>query len=229
MQSGRTSRQGKSLNQTSRPEPLTLSLEKLITRARAMIDDRRRRILGITGPPGTGKSTLASALIDALGSDAVLVGMDGFHLANQELVRLGRRERKGAPDTFDVDGYASLLGRLREQREGTIYAPLFDRDLEESIGSAVPVSHDTPLVITEGNYLLFDDFGWQGVRSLLDDVWFLEIDAEERTDRLVRRRQGHGHEEQAAARWVEKVDTPNARLVEGTRHRADLIVRLAST
>lgn len=210
-------------------EPHSLSIEHLIDRARAMIYPGQRRILGITGSPGAGKSTLATALLDALGSDAVLLPMDGFHLANEELLRLGRRERKGAPDTFDVDGYVALLGRLRHQREPVIYAPHFNRDLEESIGSAIPVSRETSLVITEGNYLLYDQFGWEAVRQHLDEVWFLDIDPAERTNRLIARRQGHGHAVTEAAQWVDAVDTPNAHLVDATRHRADLIIRLAST
>lgn len=206
----------------------SVSLDQLIERARAMIHPGQRRILGITGSPGAGKSTLAAALIAALGAEAVLVPMDGFHLANEELQCLGRRDRKGAPDTFDIDGYATLLGRLHHQREPVIYAPRFDRDLEESIGSAIPVFREIPLVITEGNYLLYDALGWEAVRSHLDEAWFLDIDPAERTTRLVSRRQGHGHEPTAAVQWVRDVDTPNADLVDATRHRADLIVRLES-
>ena len=209
-------------------QPRSLPIEQLIDRARALISPGQRRVLGITGSPGAGKSTLAAALLDALGSDAVLVPMDGFHLANEELLRLGRRGRKGAPDTFDVDGYASLLGRLRHQQEPVIYAPRFDRELEESIGSAIPVFCETPLVITEGNYLLHDRLGWESVRPHLDMAWFLDINPAERTTRLIARRQGHGHAATEAAQWVNDVDTPNADLVDSTRHRADLIVRLES-
>ena len=162
-------------------QPHTLSLGQLVARAQTLVQTGQRRILGITGPPGAGKSTLAAALGHALDSDAILVPMDGYHLANEELLRLGRRGRKGAPDTFDVDGYVALLGRLRNQLEPIIYGPRFDRDLEESIGSAIPISRETPLVITEGNYLLLDQFGWEGVRQHLDEVWFLDIDPAERT------------------------------------------------
>lgn len=182
-----------------------------------------RRLLGLVGPPGAGKSTLSAALQRHLGEAMVVVGMDGFHLANAELIRLGRRQRKGAPDTFDVDGYVALLARLRSQ-SGPLYAPRFDRELEESIGSAVRVEPWTPLVVTEGNYLLYDGPGWDAVRPLLDEVWYLELDDVERRRRLVQRRLGHGDALEHARFWVETVDEPNAALVAGTRQRADSVV-----
>lgn len=206
----------------------TVSLDALIGRARALTRAGERRVLGITGTPGAGKSTLCAALVEALGSDAVLVGMDGFHLANAELVRLGRRQRKGAPDTFDVDGYTALLGRLRSQTAGPIYAPVFDRGLEEPIGSAVPVPAAVPLVITEGNYLLLDRLGWSGVRDLLDEVWFLDVVREERVDRLLARRRSYGQPVESAEAWVHGVDEANAAVVEPSRGRADLVVRLTT-
>ncbi len=207
--------------------PLTeLTIAALVGRARHLARQGERRLLGITGAPGAGKSTLTAELLAALGDDAVLVPMDGFHFANQELLRLGRRDRKGAPDTFDVDGYVNLLARLRHQQAPVIYAPTFDRHLEESIGSAIPVFRHTPLVITEGNYLLLDTLGWEGVRPLLDETWFLDLPATERTARLLRRRIGHGHPPAESAAWVRTVDSPNADLVDSTRHRADLVIRL---
>ena len=201
-------------------------MDGLIQRARALAESGGRSILGIAGPPGAGKSTLTAALLEALGDRAVAVGMDGFHLANAELIRLGRRDRKGAPDTFDVGGYITLLARLRTQTSGVIYAPEFDRELEESVGSAVAVHAETPLVITEGNYLLRADGGWQGVRPLLDEAWYLELPASVRHDRLVARRVSHGHPRGEATAWVRDVDGPNANVVEATRPRADLVVTL---
>ncbi len=200
--------------------------EELVDRARALAGRGGRTVLGITGPPGAGKSTLSEALLDALGPAAVLVGMDGFHLANDELVRLGRRERKGAPDTFDVDGYVALLRRLRDPGAGTVYAPLFERGREASLGSAVPVHAGTPLVVTEGNYLLLDSGGWQDVRGCLDEVWFVDVPADVRRQRLVDRRLSHGHPADEAAAWVDDVDGPNAAVVERTRAAADLVVAL---
>ena len=209
----------------SRPV-MSVALDDLIQRARALIGTSRRVILGITGTPGAGKSTLCAALLDTLSQDAVLVGMDGFHLANQELVRLGRRDRKGAPDTFDVDGYTALLRRLREPSDAPIYAPVFNREIEEPIGSAIPVPSNTPLVITEGNYLLLDAHGWEAVHSCLDEAWYLDIDPQLREHRLLMRRQSFGESTANAWAWVRGVDEANASIVESTRGRADLIIHL---
>ncbi|SDO90674.1 Panthothenate kinase [Microbacterium sp. ru370.1] len=203
----------------------TVHLDDLVDRARRLAASGERRVLGLAGTPGAGKSTVSDALLAALGSDAVLVGMDGFHLANEELIRLGRRDRKGAPDTFDVDGYVALLDRIRAGRE--VYAPRFDRSLEESIGSAVLVPADVPLVITEGNYLLHDEHGWDAVASRLDEVWFLDIDAYARRKRLVARRLSHDHPHDEAVAWVREVDERNAAVVERGRHRAHLVVTVS--
>lgn len=203
----------------------TVHLDDLVARARQIAASGERRILGVAGTPGAGKSTVSDALLAALGDDAVLVGMDGFHLANEELVRLGRRDRKGAPDTFDVEGYIALLDRIRAGHE--VYAPRFDRGLEESIGSAALVPARVPLVITEGNYLLHDEFGWDAVASRLDEVWFLDIDSPARRERLVARRLSHDHPYDEAVAWVREVDERNALVVERGRDRADLVVTVS--
>jgi pantothenate kinase len=202
------------------------TLEQLVDRAAVMARPGTRRVLGITGAPGAGKSTLCAALLDALGDQAALVGMDGFHYANAELQRLGRADRKGAPDTFDVDGYVALLTRLRAPSATPVYGPVFDRALEEPIGSAVPVFPGTPLVITEGNYLLLAEHGWEEVRDRLDEVWYLDVPPEVREQRLLRRRLSFGHEPRAAEDWVRTVDGRNGRTVEASRPRADLVVHL---
>ncbi|MEZ3155991.1 nucleoside/nucleotide kinase family protein [Microbacterium sp. BWR-S6Y] len=213
-------------SQNARPvAAATVHLDDLVERARALVATGERRVLGLAGTPGAGKSTVSDALLAALGSDAVLVGMDGFHLANEELVRLGRRDRKGAPDTFDVDGYIALLDRIRAGH--AVYAPRFDRSLEESIGSAVHVPAHVPLVITEGNYLLHDAFGWDAVASRLDEVWFLDIEAHLRRERLVARRLSHDHPYDEAVAWVREVDERNAAVVERGRGRADLVVTVS--
>ncbi|WP_329124461.1 nucleoside/nucleotide kinase family protein [Streptomyces sp. NBC_01465] len=192
----------------------------LVERARALAGAGQRRILGIAGAPGAGKSTLAAGLVDALGGLAVLVPMDGFHLAQAELERLGRAGRKGAPDTFDAGGYAALLARLRTPDEDVVYAPAFHRDLEEAVAGAIAVPAGVPLVITEGNYLLH----WERARALVDEVWFLELGAEERVRRLVARHVRYGKEPAEAERWVRTSDEANARLVAAGRARADLVV-----
>jgi pantothenate kinase len=196
-----------------------------------MILPGRRRLLGLTGAPGVGKSTVASAIAAALSpgparrprQDAVLVPMDGFHLAEAELHRLGRHARKGAIDTFDAAGYASLQRRLQNPGEETVYAPRFDRHLEEAIAGAIPVAPEVPLVITEGNYLLV----WPEVRELLDEVWFLERDETERLARLIDRHIAHGRPPEVAAARAHGSDQRNAELIATTRPFADLVVYLS--
>jgi pantothenate kinase len=209
------------------PEKSTATLGELIDRAWRLVTPGERRILGITGPPGAGKSMAAAAVAEALGEDAVLVPMDGFHLADAELRRLGRRDRKGAADTFDAAGFAALLRRLRDQREQSVYAPEFRRDLEEPIAGAISVPASVPLVVTEGNYLLADG-PWAPVRGLLDDVWFLDTEEPLRLDRLIRRHEQFGKPPAAARAWATGTDQRNADLIGRTRTRADLIVRIVT-
>ncbi|WP_197356020.1 nucleoside/nucleotide kinase family protein [Streptomyces clavuligerus] len=196
-------------------------------RALALAGRGRRAVLGIAGPPGAGKSTLAERLVTALGGRAVLVPMDGFHLAGRVLARLGRADRKGAPDTFDADGYAALLTRLRAPAPGaTVYAPAFDRSLEEPIAGAIAVDSSVPLVVTEGNYLLHDEGPWARIGPLLDEVWFLDTAPGVRVDRLVDRHVRYGKDRARAERWVRESDEANARLIAPGRERADLVVTL---
>lgn len=152
------------------------------------------------------------------------VPMDGFHLADQELTRLGRRDRKGAPDTFDPAGYAALLCRLREDRDEVVYAPDFQRCLEQPIAGAIPVPASARLIITEGNYLLCHHHGWGRVRPQLDEVWYVDLDADERIRRLIARHIRFGKQPGAAVAWATGTDERNAVLINSTRSRADLIV-----
>ncbi len=193
-------------------------------RLKALKNGGGRKILGIVGPPGCGKSTLAAALLDLLGDEAVAVPMDGYHLANVELARLGRAGRKGAEDTFDSAGYVSLLRRLKEQQSNEIvYAPEFRREIEEPIANAIPVFPETQLVITEGNYLLLDHGHWAGISELLDEIWYVDIDHSVRRERLVRRHMHFGRSQSAAEDWVANTDEPNAVRIEATKHRADVL------
>lgn len=198
-------------------------LDELVRRARALASGGRA-LLGIAGAPGAGKSTLAAALVAALPGQAVLVPMDGFHLDDAELDRLDRRDRKGAPDTFDAAGYVHLLRRLRERSDDVVYAPRFVREQEQALAGAIAVPRDVPLVVTEGNYLLAES-GFAPVRALLDEVWFLDVEPAERRRRLVARHVAHGRTLEQAQQWVAAIDEPDARLVEPTRAHADLVVQ----
>ncbi|HEY5362442.1 MAG TPA: nucleoside/nucleotide kinase family protein [Streptosporangiaceae bacterium] len=206
------------------PQRLELSLAQLAARARSLIRPGRRVILGITGAPGAGKSTVAGALQRAMTGTAAVVGMDGFHLAQDELVRLGRQDRKGAPDTFDPHGYAALLRRLKDERDPFVYAPVFRRDLEDPIANHLRIDRATPLVITEGNYLLLDEEGWTLARQQLDEVWFLDLPDEIRRHRLILRHQEFGKDPETARRRAAGSDQDNADIVRATQDAANLIV-----
>ncbi|NGM13847.1 nucleoside/nucleotide kinase family protein [Verrucosispora sp. WMMA2044] len=204
-----------------------LSVEALLERARGLADAGPRQLLGITGAPGAGKSTLAAQVVEAVGPAARLVPMDGFHLAQDELRRLGRELRKGSIDTFDANGYVSLLRRLRRKEPTSVWAPQFRRELEEPIAGAIEVPPEVRLVVTEGNYLLIPNWPWDEVRALLHEAWFLDLDADLRRRRLVARHMAYGRSEQDARAWALGSDEANAALVAGTADRADLVVRLA--
>jgi pantothenate kinase len=181
------------------------------------------RLLGLTGAPGVGKSTLAARLAEEWG--AVVVPMDGFHCADVELRRRGLLERKGVPDSFDAEGLAALLRRVRD-REELVLAPAFERDLEQPLAGALPVPGSAPLVIVEGNYLLLDEPRWAAVRALLDGVWHLRLPQDVRRRRLLARHVAFGKDPAAAEAWVSRVDDPNAVLVEAAAGRSDLVLDL---
>jgi pantothenate kinase len=202
-------------------------LDAVLARALRLADGRRGAVFGIAGPPGGGKSTLAEMVVAGLGDRAALVPMDGFHLAQPELVRLGRRDRMGAPDTFDAAGYVALLARLRSQDDEIVYAPAFRREIEEPIAGALAIPRSVPLIVTEGNYLLLADGDWARVRPLLDEAWYVEMDEDTRLDWLIQRHIAFGKAPEAARAWVMRSDQANAAVVAATRERADVVVRLA--
>ncbi len=212
---------------------MTPDLDVLADRAAGLLrdGDGSRAVLGVVGCPGSGKSTFVDLLITALTDrldgtrDAVAhVPMDGFHLADRALDRLGLRHRKGAPETFDAAGYAALLRRVRTET-ATVYAPAFERDLEQPLAGAIAVPPEARLVVTEGNYLLLDG-PWAEVRGLLSEVWFVQVDEQTRVRRLVARHEQFGKSHDGAVAWVRTVDQPNADLVAPTAALADLVVEL---
>jgi pantothenate kinase len=207
-------------------------LDDSTARARAveLVRRQRRAVLGIAGPPGAGKSTYAEQLVAGLraeGHPVALVPMDGFHLAQAALQSRGLVPVKGAPQTFDVDGYVALLRRLRARSGRIVWAPWFDRDLEEPIAAALPIADDVRLVVTEGNYLLLDQGPWATIRPLLDECWFVDLDPAVRRDRLAARHTRHGRSPDEALARTTGSDEANARLVDSTRLRADAVLRLS--
>ena len=203
----------------------SLSFEQALSRVTELLNNANGRIIiGIVGKPGAGKSTLSSYLIEKLPKESVaLVPMDGYHLSNKELDALGRRNRKGAPDTFDSNGYAALLQRIATSTED-VYFPIFHREIEESIAAEGVVTAKTKIVLTEGNYLLHDQGGWKNVAPILTESWYVEVDDVVRLERLVDRHHFYGKERQAAYDWAHGTDENNAQLVEGTKELADFLV-----
>jgi len=208
--------------------------DELVARALRLADAAGHRVLlGIAGGPGAGKTTLAVGLVERLCAArpeepafAAHVPMDGFHLADAELDRLGIRDRKGAVDTFDGWGYLTLLQRLtRPTRPGeVVYAPAFERDLEQPLAGAIAVRAATRVIVTEGNYLLVDAEPWRSVRTALDEVWFCRLPRATRLDRLTARHRRFGKSPAAARAWAAGPDERNAELIEPTAARADLQV-----
>nr|WP_269440148.1 nucleoside/nucleotide kinase family protein [Arthrobacter sp. zg-Y769] len=190
-------------------------------------------IVGVAGAPGAGKTTLVEALVRDLNGAVddvethrfAHVPMDGFHLSDRELTRQGLLTRKGAPETFDAYGYAALLERLRSPRSAVVYAPGFERTLEQPLAGDIPVFPAAKVILTEGNYLLLDRPEWRHVRSRCTEVWYCEPDDELRVQRLVERHVRFGKAPEQAAAWVRDVDEANSRLVQESRHRADVVVR----
>jgi pantothenate kinase len=206
-----------------------VNLDQLAAAALDLVPEGGRAILGIAGVPGAGKTTLAEALVETVSRSrepdvVVHVPMDGFHLADVQLDRLGLRDRKGAPETFDATGYAALLRRLHTDTTRPVYAPGFERTLEQPIAVAVVVPPTARLVITEGNYLLLPGPEWREVRAALDEVWWVETNDATRVQRLTDRHIRFGKDPGAAAKWVADVDERNTALLRTTGDAPDRVV-----
>jgi pantothenate kinase len=182
-----------------------------------------RFIAALAGPPGAGKSTLAEAVVEALGPDARVVPMDGFHYDDAILNARGQRNRKGAPETFDVAGYRHLLSRLVDEDEVAI--PVFDRALELSRGSADLVTQDHRILVTEGNYLLLDEAPWTALSDYFDLTVMIDVPEADLDRRLLERWDFYGKTPEAARAWIDGNDMPNIRRVTQGSRRADVTVR----
>lgn len=205
--------------------PGVVSLDELAATIEARRGASTRYLVGIAGPPASGKSTVASELAHRLGPHVAIVAQDGFHLADEVLERRGLRDRKGAPETFDGWGFVAALERVGGRRSHEVWLPRFDRTIEDSIAQAVAVAPDDDVVLVEGNYLLADVPPWRSIGDLLDLRVYVELDDAVRVDRLVRRHVEHGRSPAAAVAFAHESDERNARLVAARRDRADLVLR----
>jgi pantothenate kinase len=186
----------------------------------------KRTIIGIIGKPGGGKSTLSKYLLKGMDPKLVsVVPMDGFHLSNKVLKELGRSDRKGAQDTFDVNGFTTLIQRIKMDSAEPIYYPIFDRSIEESIAAQGVVYPSTRVVIVEGNYLMHDKDGWQEISPLLDQSWYAFLDEDIRISRLISRHIAFGKDPESAKAWAKGSDQVNAELIEMGVERCDFLIR----
>lgn len=184
-----------------------------------------RAVVGIAGPPGVGKSTVAASLAEALGRTAVVLPLDGFHFTQAEIAGTPLAATRGAPDTFDAAAYLDCLARVRADPRATVRAPGFSRTIEDPVPDAITIGPEADIVITEGNYLLLADQPWPSIRRCLDECWYLENDDEVRRRRLVARHIEAGKEPRHAHDWTHGTDEANARLIRLGRDRADLVIR----
>lgn len=205
--------------------------ESLVAHALSLVpsSEGRRTVLALTGPPAAGKSTLARYLVHRVeeelgGGMAGYLPMDGFHLSNTQLERLGRRDRKGAPDTFDAHGYVALLRRLTVETDHPVYVPDYDRTLHEPVAARYVVLPYTRLVVTEGNYLASGEEPWASAQEIYAELWYVEVPDTNRERRLVRRQMRGGVDVHQARAWVERSDRPNGELIKGMRGRCTRVV-----
>lgn len=194
---------------------------------RLLVGTSERIIIGITGKPGAGKSTITDLLLREINCSSSLIPMDGYHLSNAILRELGLADRKGAPETFDARGFTSLLERVRNNVNQDIYFPIFHREFEESYSAEGVVKAGTRLIITEGNYLLLDSGSWSGIRSVLTESWYLSVNDDLRQQRLIARSMKYGKSEEQARAWALGSDEQNAEIVATTRHLATKVIALS--
>jgi len=206
-----------------------MSMELLFEQIQSLLDGQSpRTLIGIVGKPGAGKSTVVEQIQNKFRSYEVsVIPMDGFHLSNEELINLGRRNRKGAPDTFDVSGFISLIKKVKQEPQVDHKFPIFHREIEASVNDEGVVPKESKVIVIEGNYLFSEEHNWSGLFPLLDYTWFIEIDDEVRIERLIARHIRYGKTPVEAENWSRGSDEANARFIELTAHRASNIIKLA--
>ena len=187
-----------------------------------------RILIGLVGKPGVGKSTLVEKIKNQFPGDEVsIISLDGYHLSNEILEANGARNRKGAPDTFDVQGFTELLQGVKVA-DSDIRFPIFHREIEASVADEGVVPAAARIVVVEGNYLLSREFGWEKVADFLDYSYFLELDDGIRMQRLIERHVRFGKEPTAAREWAMGTDESNAKFIERDRDRATGVVELSA-
>ncbi len=206
-----------------------MSVNLLVEQIKTLLEGSSpRTIIGIVGKPGAGKSTVVAEIQNQFESnDVAIIPMDGYHLSNEELIELGRRNRKGAPDTFDVSAFVSLLRSVRNEINKNHTFPIFHREIEASKEGEGLVPAGAKVVVVEGNYLFSQEYGWHEVFPLLDQSWFISIDDEIRMRRLIARHIAYGKTAQEAEEWSRGSDEMNARFIEKSANRAEKVINLA--
>lgn len=205
-----------------------MSVQLLVEEIASLLQGSKpRTMIGIVGKPGAGKSTVVTEIQKQFSTEEVaIIPMDGYHLSNEELIKLGRRERKGAPDTFDVEGFISLITRVRNEIDKDHTFPIFHREIEASKADEGIVLRNTKVIVIEGNYLFSEEHNWSEVFPLLDQSWFIEIDDEIRMQRLITRHIKYGKTPQEAEEWSRGSDEANAKFIAKTASRAERIIKL---
>ena len=205
-----------------------MSIDLLFEQIQSLLESQGpRSIIGIVGKPGAGKSTVVLEIEKKFTPNEVsIIPMDGYHLSNEALIELGRRDRKGAPDTFDTAAFISLITKVKNSPQLDHRFPIFHREIEASVEDEGLVPTSAKIIVIEGNYLFSDEHNWSGVFPLLDHTWYIEIDDEIRMQRLIARHIKYGKTPAAAEAWSRGSDEANARFIEKTSHKAENKIRI---
>lgn len=194
---------------------------------RTLASNVPRVIFGVIGKPGAGKSTVSQKVKERFPEDDVaIISMDGYHLSNEVLDVQAKRDRKGAPDTFDVDGFVTLLAKVKSFTNEKITFPIFHREIEASVADEGVIFSTAKLIIVEGNYLLSTENGWGEVRQYLDKSWVIKLPDEVRMARLIRRHVESGKSHLDAESWARGSDENNAQFIASTEHLADFTLEV---